>query len=253
MRYYVTADVHGFFSIMRAQLNKAGYFSDEEPHKLIICGDIMDRGSEAVKMQNFVLREMEKDQIILVRGNHEDLFCQLVGEDMGYPYSHHVHNGTYDTACQLTGMDKYMAFASPLQFAAKAMKTPFYEKIIPATVDFFETKNYVFVHGWIPSIANRDGTFEHYENWREATEGEWASARWYNGMAAWATAPDHEKTVVCGHWDVCYGHNRFEHHGGLRSGNPDFSTFKAPGIIALDACTALSKKINVEIIEDDEV
>lgn len=253
MKYYVTADPHGYFSIMRAQLNKAGFFSDPEPHKLIICGDCMDRGKEAVKMQNFILREMEKDEIVLVKGNHEDLFCELVGPDHGLAYHHHVHNGTFDTAVQLTKWAPEMACSHPLAFASEARKTPYYQQIIPAMEDYFETEHYVFVHGWIPSIANRDGTFSHYETWREASNGEWKAARWYNGMDAWYTAPDSEKTVVCGHWDVCYGHNRFEHHGGLKSGKPDFTPFIAPGIIALDACTALSRKVNVVIIEDAEL
>ena len=42
MKYYVTADVHGFYSEMRAALEKAGFFSEHEPHKLIILGDLFD-------------------------------------------------------------------------------------------------------------------------------------------------------------------------------------------------------------------
>ena len=70
-------------------------------------------------------------------------------------------------------------------------------------------------------------------------------------MDAWYTAPEPDKTVVCGHWDVCYGHNRFEHQGGLKSKNPDFTPFVRPGIIALDACTVLSRRVNVLVIEDE--
>jgi len=40
MKYYVTADVHGFFSELKDALDEAGFFEDKEPHKLIICGDI---------------------------------------------------------------------------------------------------------------------------------------------------------------------------------------------------------------------
>ena len=60
MRYYVTADVHGFFSELRAALDEAGFFEDKEPHKLIICGDIYDRGSEALQLQAFLLDLMEQ-------------------------------------------------------------------------------------------------------------------------------------------------------------------------------------------------
>ena len=42
MRYYVTADVHGYFSELKTALTQIGFFDDNEPHKLIICGDIYD-------------------------------------------------------------------------------------------------------------------------------------------------------------------------------------------------------------------
>lgn len=74
----------------------------------MILGDLMDRGNEAVKIQNFVLSLMEKDGVILIRGNHEDLFQTLVTEDAGLPYAYHVQNGTYDTALQLTGYSGFV-------------------------------------------------------------------------------------------------------------------------------------------------
>ena len=73
MKYYVTADIHGFFTPMMKALTDAGYFTDQEPHKLIILGDVLDRGREALKVQQFILDEMDKDRVILIRGNHEDL------------------------------------------------------------------------------------------------------------------------------------------------------------------------------------
>ena len=39
MRYYVVADTHGFFTEMIDALNEKGFFEDNEPHKLIVCGD----------------------------------------------------------------------------------------------------------------------------------------------------------------------------------------------------------------------
>ena len=44
MRYFITADVHGFYTEFHKALDEAGYFTDPEPHKLIILGDLFDRG-----------------------------------------------------------------------------------------------------------------------------------------------------------------------------------------------------------------
>ena len=73
MRYYVVSDIHSFYTEMIKALTEKGYFDDKEPHKLIICGDMFDRGSESVAMQKFIMELLEKDEVILIRGNHEEL------------------------------------------------------------------------------------------------------------------------------------------------------------------------------------
>lgn len=54
MRYYVVADVHGFYTEMISALSEKGYFEDKSPHKLIICGDLFDRGVQNKKVEQFV-------------------------------------------------------------------------------------------------------------------------------------------------------------------------------------------------------
>ena len=83
MKYYVTSDVHGFYTPLRAILTKAGYFDDTEPHKLLIAGDLFDRGREAVVLQSFILDLLGRDEVILIRGNHEDIFEELVSMAAG--------------------------------------------------------------------------------------------------------------------------------------------------------------------------
>ena len=61
MRYYVVADVYGYYTQMKSAIEKAGFFSDPTLHKLIMRGDIFDRGHEAKQVQQFVLEQMEQD------------------------------------------------------------------------------------------------------------------------------------------------------------------------------------------------
>ena len=227
MKYYVTADVHGFYSILHDALEEAGFFEETQPHKLIILGDLFDRGMEAPELQEFILKLMEEDRVILVKGNHEDLFEEMLTEDAGLPYRHHVSNGTYMTALQLTG----------------------YKTIIPAMLDYYETQNYVFTHGWIPCIREKFG-YCYCSDWRESSEVAWQHARWYNGMDAAQTA-DEEKTILCGHWHCSYGHAKYEQKGSEFGPDADFTPYYGPHVIALDACTAHSKRINVLVLEDD--
>ena len=58
------------------------------------------------------------------------------------------------------------------------------------------------------------------------------------------------KTIVCGHWHCSFGHSHYENDGGEFDNNPNFTPYYGDGIIALDACTVISKKVNCIIIED---
>ena len=253
MKYYVVADVHGFYSILHKALDDAGFFAETQPHMLLVLGDLFDRGTEAKQLQDFILELMENNSVILVRGNHEDLYEELVTKDEGRAFSHHRHNGTYDTGLQLTGIDMAIARFDHTAFANAGRRTPYYKTIIPAMRDWFETDHYVFVHGWIPCYIRLGHSYEFREDWRDANPNEWEQARWYNGIEAAAQGCTEEKTVVCGHWHTSYGHSRFEHKGSEFDMDADFSPYIAPGIIALDACTIHSRKINVYVIEDEKM
>ena len=257
MRYYVTADVHGFYIELMDALEEQGFFEDEEPHKLIICGDLFDRGNEAAQLQEFILDLMKKDEVILIRGNHEDLAEQLLNRWHGRSYleSNHMNNGTVDTVCQLTESSMIDIFDYPDRVGREFLRTPYIQKIIPAMVDYFETEHYIFTHGWIPCRTEALGTnrakYTVAENWRQADASAWNRARWVNGMeAAHYGAVEPGKTIVCGHWNTSFGHSKYEGKGGEFEDGSDFSPYCSEGVIALDACTSWSGIVNCIVIED---
>ena len=260
MKYYVVADPHGYNTYLEQALKEKGFFEDQEPHKLIICGDVFDRGEEALKMQEFVLDLMKKNQIILVRGNHEDLALDYIVRFYDYARwglktSHHYSNGTVDTFCQLTGMNLYDMEIFQRKALDLMFKTDYVKKIIPEMIDYYETEHYIFVHGWIPCNASGYGgkanSFQYSENWRKAEVDDWAYARWYNGMqAAHQGVIEPNKTIVCGHWHCSYGHSKLEGKGSEFGPSADFTPYIAKGIIALDGCTFESHKVNCIVLED---
>lgn len=249
MKYYVTADTHGFFTSLHTALSNAGFFTDREPHKLVILGDLFDRGMEALKLQAFILERMEKDEVILIRGNHEDLM-EIFVEEGAVPYDTHIRNGTFSTALQLTGFSSGKAIVNPEEFAAAIKETPFYKTIMPAMLNYYETGHYIFTHGWIPCDCEARGQYCAYSDWRSSDENEWKKARWYNGLLAAQTVTEDDKTICCGHWHTSFGHSVLEGKGSEFGEDADFSPYTAPGIIALDACTALSGFVNCIVIED---
>lgn len=249
MKYFVTADPHGFCTIMRNALEQAGFEKGNPDHKLIICGDIFDRGNEPYEMYKYL--RLLGDQFIFVRGNHEDLYIDAYYEFMqcGYVSSyHHDHNGTTDTVNFFAAHD-----------LAKDVKNWILEK----SIDFYETDHYVFVHGWIPcesvKMSGYAG-FDYNSDWRNFTIGGsvWRRARWTCGMEAWHEGiVEPGKTIVCGHWHCGYGN--MQYHNEQLDTNISVSMkpillsthpFIDDGIIALDACTVYNKMVNVVVLDD---
>ncbi len=242
-------------------LAERGYFADAGPHKIIICGDLLDRGDKCRQVIDFVAGLLDKGEVILIRGNHEDLLEDFVYNMRAYAEDNlradnHNNNGTIKTVTDLTGATKEQLITSPGAIAAAMRQSAMFRKILPAMKDYYETRNYIFVHGWIPSTVIKRGNEERYlynAGWRDASAKEWEDARWYNGMlAAHQGAAEPGKTIVCGHCTASFGHSAFEGKGSEFGADADFSPYYGGGVICLDASTANSGKANCIVIEDEE-
>ena len=78
MKYFVVSDTHGFYDETITALTDAGFFTCKDKKKLIICGDLMDRGPQALQLQDFILDLYHKNEVIFIRGNHEDLMMDML-------------------------------------------------------------------------------------------------------------------------------------------------------------------------------
>lgn len=256
MKYYIVSDVHGFYSILKETLKEKGFFDDKEPHRLVVCGDLFDRGREAVKLQNFILQLLKKDEVILIEGNHEQLLVNMLNfwHRESYLEFHHNSNGTVDTVCQLTDVSLSYLYENPIEVYRKMKETPFMREILPKTVDYFETENYIFVHGWIPCDSVKQNSSVAYfavKDWRNADKEQWSRARWINGMdAARCGVIEKNKTIICGHWHSSYGHSVYERKCSEFDDDANFSPYFGNGIIAIDACTVRSNKINCIVLNE---
>lgn len=262
MRYYCVSDVHGYYDCLIDALDKAGFYTDDKPHKLVVCGDLLDRGSQANKVIEFMLQLQSEDKLIYISGNHEDLLLECMYDicigNLLYVvgrHSHHMHNGTFDTLLQISNMTIYEALESPDELISRVRSSDYYKNLLPLCLDYYETPGYILTHGWIPciSIDNiRGKVYEYNEQWREADSDSWNMARWLNGMdmACNYHIVEQGKTIICGHWNASYGHDVFEKKCTQWGPDADHSAYFADGIIALDASTAVSGMVNCVVIED---
>lgn len=259
-KYFVITDIHGFYDEMMSALNEAGFDINNPEHIIINLGDSCDRGGKPKEVLEFLMNLYKQGRAILIRGNHETLMVEAIWR--GNFQSHDKHNGTEETAKILTG-EKFSLAAC---FAMKDCKL--FWDYYDATIDFYETDNAVFVHGWIPYKMEMS-TDEKYkslpelyrpcvatydENWRE---GNWEDARWQNGMMMWSKnirVPG--KTVYCGHFHANFGrayidktHPEWPEEDKIAEF--DWSPYVNEQIVALDGCTAYSGKVNVVVIDGD--
>jgi hypothetical protein len=258
-KYFVCADVHSFYEPLIEALNDAGFDENNPNHILISCGDLFDRGPDSKKVLDFFYKYMKLHRCRLVKGNHEELFMDIIHN--GYFHKYDVSNGTIDTLIQLQTepSDSRTTLNVYIQNYDKR-----FDELYSKMKNYIVIDKYVFVHGWWPCAVTKMSGISYSSpikssELKNKTEEEWSESRWDNGMADWHNGCTIKgKTVVCGHWHTSYAHVRDKYgwsispNEGKRlefADDADFSIYQNKGIIALDACTVYSKKINIFTFE----
>lgn len=274
-KYFVTADIHGFYDPLMEGLRQAGFQRDNPDHILIVCGDIFDRGRHPLEVYRF-LRSLPLERRFLIRGNHEYLLRDLV--ERGFPLDIDYHNGTFDTLLHFQP-DFLTRYVSDLQTCSKSghhgeSGKPYlvdtddlYKNKISNEVvswifsdewrNYLELGKYVFVHSFVPKNDIYD------QAWRDASDKMWEKATWGCPWELYSLGYFHleekeGKVLVCGHWHTSDIYNnllyRYEKEKRLpRDYNPIFKSDFCPGLIGLDACTVLTNVVNVLVINEDEL
>lgn len=242
-KFFVVSDIHGFYDEMIDALDKAGFDKYNNQHFLLVLGDCFDRGPKPVEVMQYLISLPRK---ILCKGNHESLLQDLC--ERGYAGSHDISNGTYDTVCKFGGESLGRSFEECCIITESRTKNFLY-----SMVNYFETKNYIFVHSFVP-LKNCDGfpmyytrnrKFEIDPDWRHAHASDWEEARWGNPfkLAEQGFLPN--KTLVFGHWGT------YEVRSRDYEGADLFDPIYGDGYIGIDGTTALSGQVNVLVLEDE--
>ena len=253
MKLFVMSDIHSFYEPMMKALNDKGFEIDNPDHHIVVCGDLFDRGPDANKVFAFAKRMADEGRFNYVGGNHEELFFDCMKEILNSRGvgQHHISNGTLDTFSQITGISKYDLYGGWFdrkKFEEKVQ--PLTEFIVDNAINYVEAGDYVFVHGWFPA-------YEGINSLDEATDEDWARARWENGMAMWKNKKCRlpGKTVVCGHYHASWGHSHIHQdrkefpQKNHVDWEKSFEPFIDDGIIAIDACTAYTGFVNCIVLE----
>ena len=251
-KFFVCSDIHSFYTPLKRALDEKGFDPSNENHWLIVCGDCFDRGRESEELLHYL---MSLERKILVKGNHDILLeecCQR-----GFPCSHDYSNGTVRTIQNIGNTGCSHSFDEACDIAWRRLAR--YRELL---VNYFETKNYIFVHSWIPTNMEFEGdskpwylrgkTLAWMEDWRNANDVEWEEAMWGNPFARWQQGLNQTgKTIVFGHWHCSAGHRILGLYEDEFNDTAIWEPFYAEGIIGIDRCTAHTGEVNVIVIEDE--
>lgn len=239
-RLFVVSDIHGHYTLMKKALDDAGFDEYNDNHVFVSCGDLFDRGVENRKVYDFVRRLKKK---VLICGNHDERLLAIMSEKRVQVSD--LYNGTDITVEEFFGTDSIGPYGQ-ISFPTYGKMTGNLRRFISSMLDFYETKHYVFVHGWIP-IETEGKTPLILENWRKADAEAWHNARFLEWQQLYGTsAMLAEKTIVCGHRPARLGH-MFDPFR-----EPDNSNiFYGDGMIAIDAGTVRSGRVNVLVLDEE--
>jgi predicted phosphodiesterase len=246
-KYFVVSDIHSFASELKYSLRQAGFNKKNKDHTLIVCGDVFDRGDETVETYKY-LKSIPKKRCILIKGNHESLYKELLTKS--FPDRYDFSNGTVRAFCNIADIDEEklnryywieQGFANGLdhaQIEEKLYSTWNQIKNIVANHEittwldskqwrnYFELDKYIFVHSFIPLKVKdewkdthpfklRNFCYEYNPDWRNATDEDWEIVRWGDPIDSYTCGyfePESEKgkTLIVGHWHTSDFYKRLE-------------------------------------------
>mgnify|MGYP004639247651 CR=1 FL=1 len=261
-KFFVVSDVHGHYTELRKALNNAGFRQNNPLHKLVVVGDSFDRGSESYELYKWFTKLIKKGKAIVLRGNHTQFFEMVLDKkERGFNFQHNGVDKTIDSFIHQTrafemfllfnnleynqeSFDKFLSYVSD----SIQKEFPSIREELRALPDYFETEHYIFTHGII--FVGQDYRNTSKEFWR--SENHWAKPEDYS-IGFWNMTG---KTLVVGHLDTETVKRAISNRTTLSlEQTKPYSTLyvKEFDTYFLDACTILTKKINVLVIEDNMI
>ena len=266
-KIFAVSDVHNEYKILIKSLKDAGFDENNPEHLLVSIGDAFDRGPDALKTYKYLKRLSDKGSAIVLKGNHTSFLTSYLDGSIISPFNY-IHNGTKETLADFLGrsspfeswcfIDKgidnptYADFADWIQEARDEINANFPELLdwLNSRPYYLETTNYIFTHGAIDTNA---------EDWHNPhcmlyNFVDWEALMWDDGSFFGKEIDNTEKTVVIGHFGTSTLRKMYGYSPNRNpKGSFDILKRKDGRVIAIDATTNYSKKVNVLVLENEEI
>lgn len=171
-KYIAIGDIHGCARSLEALLNTLSSYQDRT---FVFIGDYIDRGSDSKKVVDLLIEFSSSHECVMLRGNHEQMLLDAI--DSG-DLELWLFNGGQET------LDSYSGRLSQLRLP------PEHLQFFNNTRYFYDTPQYLFVHGGIPPDLTVEEALQRYSLHQEFM---WYREHLETSQNIW------EKKVVFGH------------------------------------------------------
>ena len=263
-KIFAVSDIHGDFDALISSLEEAGYDESNPEHLLISLGDAFDRGERSADVYEYLKRLSDEGKAIVLKGNHTTMFIDYLDGTSLDPFNYY-RNGEKETFADFLHrtdpfeswcmIDKniqnptYGDFATWVKEAREEINEEYPELLewLKTRPYYYETKNYIFTHGAIDTRV---------EDWHNPhcfryKYNDWDALTWDDGSFFGKTIKNTDKTVVIGHFGTQT--LRKMYNTGENDETWSILTRKDGRVIALDATTCYSHKVNVLVLESEEL
>jgi len=171
-KYIAIGDIHGCADSLNALLNTLSPYTDRV---FVFIGDYIDRGPDSKKVIDLLIDFSSSHECIMLRGNHEQMLLDAIATGNSELW---LHNGGQET------LDSYSGQLNQL------LLPPEHQKFFNNTRYFYDTPQYLFVHGGIPPDLTVKEALQEYSLYQEFM---WYREHLKTSQNIW------EKKVVFGH------------------------------------------------------
>ncbi len=256
MKYFVFADPHGDYEALVSALNENGYDKTNPNHQLVGLGDYFGRAaqskSDCVNIWKYLKSDEHANKPICLRGNHESILLYAINRRMLNETD--IYNGEHNTFASFADVyPNQMKYDCQRQFeVCKRMFNCGFFDWLMGLPWFYETDNYIFVHGFIHIPWYFAGI-----PLEQLTDDDWDDLSWSN-VPDYIRAMDEipnilerraaGKTIVFGHWRAKELNEKFLNKWEPEDG--DIYVDEERKLIGLDCTTVLSHKVGCVVLED---
>jgi len=236
MKYFCVSDIHGHYDVLVRDLEKSGWDPNNIGHKLIVIGDMVDRGPQNKEVLEFLYKLYKKNKAIIIMGNHDMFLLDFLNGNFAKTSFNFLYNGHLETIQQLLGHTPNTLCKFEEDQQELLNKYPYLHEFLSSLLGFYEIGKYIFVHGGVNATL---------PDWRIDTMKNFT----WNSQATMTPVP--KKMVVCGHKQnvSLRAPNNYKEYLQYPDIYPDmFKILYLKGSIHIDGSVVATKKINVLVL-----